>query len=100
MPQRELKILFAVLSCWAIRQWITASVTIGSPASGFGEGNFKESYPLTMSQAFAVIPIAGDIDPGRGESAHISYFDANSASGVISANTSGSTSIWLVILGS
>ena len=21
MPQRELKILFAVLSCWAIRQW-------------------------------------------------------------------------------
>lgn len=82
------------------KQWITDSVTIGSPTSGFGEGNFKESYPLTMSQAFAVIPIAGDINPGRGESAHISYFDANSASGVISANTSGSTSIWVVILGS
>lgn len=41
MLQRELKILLAVLSCWAIRQW-------GSQASG---NNWQIYYPLVFNNA-------------------------------------------------
>lgn len=49
MPQRELKILLAVLSCWAIRQW--GSLTI---SSGLNFGYF--TYPIMFStQAMAAV---------------------------------------------
>lgn len=42
MPRQELKILFAVLSCWAIRQWINPSMS-----SGAYYGDF--SLPIAFS---------------------------------------------------
>lgn len=57
LPPLELKILFAILSCWAYRQW---GNNISVTGNGYG---VSMEYPITFAnKALAVIPydINGD----------------------------------------
>lgn len=47
MPQRELKILLAILSCWAIRQWGTTATPGGNASS--------VSLPISYTQWYRII---------------------------------------------
>lgn len=48
MPRQELNILFAVLSCWAIRQWGSQLVALNGITQSF-------TLPLTISYAMAAV---------------------------------------------
>lgn len=45
MPPLELKILLAILSCWAIRQWGTVSMGSDKQSTAF-------TYPITFPKEF------------------------------------------------
>ena len=57
MPQRELKILLAVLSCWAIRQWgylMSNGITSGTISYPIAFKIFSDGVAVTSNAAITI----------------------------------------------
>lgn len=86
MPQRELKILLAVLSCWAIRQWGTA------------EESTKTSFDVKLNITMTVIcAIPYDISSKASSACYLCYIDSTAISLTFGANTPPFGYGWIAI---